>query len=1343
MNRGIITVFSVAASFASAAVSVTVRGTTPTQAILSYTLSAATGSACLVEVSEAPGFSPVVHDTDATLYSGSNLDSRSGSITNGTYHVFVAGTRGAAQAGIDGRQYSRALAASTVHYFRINNDGACDRGGAVSGSFTTAPIPNGRLYNDPIPSNGNGAAWPGFYGSSRTSVVDPQTGARIVALNVPGENVDVSTSAQGFAASFDTTGTWAHPANAATGATPAATFSNSNQAPLALDVNVTALTNSWINGNSGARASYEGINGDSLDYLQVNITGFGAGSTAAARQINVCLSLAGGGNRCASPMVTDTLPPASGTVSAGGHTPGMIDWGASFSGLDPVLAGQHAGTVTRSGATLTWASGSAFRPQTWMAGTQITLTGGCTGTYSLAAPPTQPFGSLTLSAAPTCTSGAINYTVTPLTAIIYKATNSTDQITISNVTLDYQTSFGQGIGSSAMQDGNMGCGPAAVPGVVPPGYICGSSEGYYLVQASVPAVTYLGRWLVPYDIPAGTSHPATDCAPMGFSLLSPLTIWCFVQSFGGGQTNGETYLFSVSFSAANFNAVPGGTILPVCTGSNQPCVTVSNPVGGSTLEAQFAASGFAAASACCWHSFTQILPLMGGQLGDGNIQLQAWTAGLQGLMGIFAVYNPNTATFLAARDSWSYYPVTYSGVHSVQLRRGTHFGLPLAWPGHGSAGGAIGPLSGTDAYAGFGPYRMKTTSTMSSVSCPTQLGGSLIPASLWPGGSQDTGTNCYQFTVDGGMCDPSPWATTITVSGTSATNAVSTTGTIYRSWVGKPIIISGNTYTITSWVDASDFTVTPNLITSPSGVIATFEGEAPDSGTHCGHAGDYFLRNSTPGDIVFATTGTGYADFLSSTGTSEAFMVLRNTSGTIVAQGRYDGGSHSAWSSGTYLYSDSGAQIGETEVSWDFPWDYVNDPTGSLGKVSFDNNPPQGHANIADWGTMGYVDSNPPCPPVVQWDGNTQVECLQGRFGLNATYTTSPIQQIAYAPAYSGQTGSGLANAQDLHPGSSYPGPPAPITVDGRVWNGDTNRPATGTVVSGGVQRFSASQRGCATAAQCILLEQILPLQVNCGQAPGLNQSGPSSSITTSSPVGAFATVVTAGEATPGSQPGDLVINCPGSEGASYGAYIDNGGDHIDVGAYFAGPWMHGIVREGFFSVSPKGEHIQWMGHNLMRPRLFSPFFNVRGTPDGLGIISEIPGLDGVRTMDALTTAPTFSRSDSVNGADFTPVVLQVSTPAGLGVTNAMVEFGYGDNGNPSSGPFCTPRQEICVKGNQTGNTYHFETSQSGAYSGQPCSNGCSVTVPAISGRTLYYRIKYLNGTTVQFATPLEVIAVP
>src|SRR5438046_2670062 len=105
------------AGISSAAItSVRVGGVTATQAVLEYV--APDTNACTVAVSESPSLTPLAHDVDATLFGGSNSDSRSGSIVSGRARTFVAGTRTAEKA-LDNKYYSRALQNNTVHSFSI------------------------------------------------------------------------------------------------------------------------------------------------------------------------------------------------------------------------------------------------------------------------------------------------------------------------------------------------------------------------------------------------------------------------------------------------------------------------------------------------------------------------------------------------------------------------------------------------------------------------------------------------------------------------------------------------------------------------------------------------------------------------------------------------------------------------------------------------------------------------------------------------------------------------------------------------------------------------------------------------------------------------------------------------------------------------------------------------------------------------------------------------------------------------------------------------------------------------------------------------------------------------
>jgi hypothetical protein len=86
------------------------------------------------------------------------------------------------------------------------------------------------------------------------------------------------------------------------------------------------------------------------------------------------------------------------------------------------------------------------------------------------------------------------------------------------------------------------------------------------------------------------------------------------------------------------------------------------------------------------------------------------------------------------------------------------------------------------------------------------------------------------------------------------------------------------------------------------------------------------------------------------------------------------------------------------------------------------------------------------------------------------------------------------------------------------------------------------------------------------------------------------------------------------------------------------------------------------------------------------------------------------------------------------------VAFGYAENGAPSS-LFCTTRQETCWTSSTatSSNPYVFAGE---AQAKTPCGSGCTISIPAIPGRVVYYQTERTNGTTVT-AGPLQSVAVP
>ncbi len=98
------------------------------------------------------------------------------------------------------------------------------------------------------------------------------------------------------------------------------------------------------------------------------------------------------------------------------------------------------------------------------------------------------------------------------------------------------------------------------------------------------------------------------------------------------------------------------------------------------------------------------------------------------------------------------------------------------------------------------------------------------------------------------------------------------------------------------------------------------------------------------------------------------------------------------------------------------------------------------------------------------------------------------------------------------------------------------------------------------------------------------------------------------------------------------------------------------------------------------------------------------------------------------------------SSNVGTGGVNARIRFGYTENGPPDSF-FCTSRQEACVTDEQA---TPFAYEKSDTLSPTSCASGCTIRVPAISGRVLYYQIQGVDDSGhVTYQGPRMTIAVP
>lgn len=310
----------VAAQSASGQVKVQSLGATPTQAVIAirnYT------DSCVIELSESPTYAPVVPDVDPVLYPGSNVDTnRLDTITwsDGTRLVTL------------GHQTDdRALATATTYYLRVTG---C--GDTTTLVLATPTIRTGTTMQWPVPFNASkwgNLGYPSIDLLNPKTYVDPITGLKLRPLNLTrhwgyrtggtqdATNPLVFTASDAFADWAGGTG-WSNPAGVLNGNTSSATTSNTNP----LDVYMP-----WNFDRDAPWNSYR-----TLDDLGLVVYGSGTASSAADRQIQLCIFL-NPNSGCIGNPISVTLPQGTmAQVPSSGSDPDH-PWPASFP--TPLFAG--------------------------------------------------------------------------------------------------------------------------------------------------------------------------------------------------------------------------------------------------------------------------------------------------------------------------------------------------------------------------------------------------------------------------------------------------------------------------------------------------------------------------------------------------------------------------------------------------------------------------------------------------------------------------------------------------------------------------------------------------------------------------------------------------------------------------------------------------------------------------------------------------------------------------------------------------------------------------------------------------------------------------------------------
>ncbi len=498
-----------------------------------------------------------------------------------------------------------------------------------------------------------------------------------------------------------------------------------------------------------------------------------------------------------------------------------------------------------------------------------------------------------------------------------------------------------------------------------------------------------------------------------------------------------------------------------------------------------------------------------------------------------------------------------------------------------------------------------------------------------------------------------------------------------------------------------------------------------------GVTGDQCSAVTVDGEPLDPTPVGGEPAYLQDAAAGDYFRVDSETMRLIVKNPGNSWVFQRAWGvaphSGTTLMAGCGvADLSGKGISWTTIWDTVNDPHGKN---------PSGTTMISNLvfpGTHG------------DYRTNTEVNASYTIFsGAYPEITqAAPSFTIDGFPAFNGLKGVSYDGFVNSHPMIL---PLTPWFLDGRPYSGD-NTGGAGTLVSGQLYKFGSQAYGGKGTQLLSLHPDIVPTMASCGDRVLKDVSGPQTLQTPMSTDASgnytYCIAKVAGECSPGSAVGDTLVNCPGVTQASC---IQGGGQYaqyasltsVDICLADVGAYTNDLTQMSAVSPYSNGEYGRILSRNFNIYRREPVFFSsiplpggrwsflyseTAGTPYNDDITKFTPGQGQI----FLAKLPSWPGPDALKRNSYVPIPLTL-TPTDPTVTNALVEFGYAENGPPTLYA-CTSRQEACVVSSTTTTPSRpFNFFQTDAISGIPCKGGCTATLPLIPQRTAFFQILFRN----------------
>jgi hypothetical protein len=1265
-----------------------VTGTSATQAVLHY--QAPDGNPCQVQISPNASMTPLAEDVDPQLFIAANQDIRAGSAFNSTDRVFVAGKR-RSDVALDGRRHSRALQAFTPYYVSVVCNGI-----AATTQFATVNPPLGNNYPEPPPFDprafGN-YAWPSIdWNDQSKTYIDPLTGIALKRATGPGW-YGWSQTGKKFGTAIDLTGAWNNVSNLLSGSnTTLASYSG-----MGGDAVFAAFDPAQLTGPSGGQfGSWYPL--QSLDGVLIRVFGTGNGAILG------CLS-ADSGASCLSPTYTlatlglgtgnpaGTYPAACASDSSRNCFPNDGFWGGwNVTPLNGEMSAL-AGVVNVSGTAVTPVGQTPLFSLNWKPGGKVFIAGSA---------PACANNLCTIAMVNSSSSMSIQENAGTFNAASFKTANTGVKLWVAqartgrrspatltaNISINFDYAYSDSMSMPA--NGTVSqCSPIpttvsyAADGVTPitpvPGQLCLAGH-----NSNPGMVLYL---LIPST---GETR-----------LLSP--IWFVNSNDAPADQAADPVGGTIQVPGAAFDTTDPNTIYAGV-----------NTNGGVSIF-----RGVYNAAANKYKAYGHSLyPSQSGGYNPGGDTTQAWfrapgwaDSGITWTNITKASQGLDLGSQIAANDR-DFSANLFHAPTVTQIAQGRAFTVNFPMSNAGSE--SLSLIHAFDLSTGRLVQSANTWSLYPDRWCAMHA---TVALEGWYGLICNPVGGAEGFKPYPGVMGSGPWQMTPTAVLKNGSFSADTSITASAPQDACPAI------------PASLQALAP-----PNPYCITFQSQMACSVTPypgenikwpCEYNPNYSeVQPLAPGDNILMVNGTNIP---------ESLMILSVTSlGSAMYQFTAIRFGSPAGGVGSY----SSAPNGWTGIAMP-PATTCNYPVCTPGVgMWFSTTQNSVNWQVDPWAFGSHSDLGQAPTP----GANSYCQTLSCRFNIpfsqqlgtypNTNFSGGSFQGVSGAIGLQGYPSLRqltapaseqvwMTNFRHLNPsygsGAEVPSPVGPVSyalVPG------TQGVFKFTAINGGVSYKQAPVEGYA--GYHLLQDVSSPAQGD--------------TIADATPW-QFCVVLNAGECQTGSNPGEAYASVPqgvvhSSQNCIANWYDDNYPCLFTPPAQAA--WG---IQQGIAQNDPAGQYWRPITMGFSGPGRQFEFGSFIPDPTGTWAFMQGYWPDGARNDLFMARLPPWpTQSDSIDRSHYVP--LTISVAANSAQPLARLHFGYAENGAPSSF-YCTARQDACTA---IGTPFSFDSENP---QWQDCTNGCSLQVPEIAGRVLYYEIdrQDANGNTTP--GPLQVNILP